>query len=90
MKIKIGESAKGFRGDNYAEVVKRLKEKGFTDISLYRTDDLWGVDLIHKEGDIKRISINGKDDFKEDSKYRYDAKIKIVVITHKGKGYKKI
>ena len=84
--IKIGQTAKKFKNDKqYDEVVKQLKEKGFTNIRLMRANNLYTGFITH-EGTIKKITINGADDFNATDVFRYDSEIVIIVNTKKGSG----
>ena len=60
-----------------------LKNKGFTNIKLLRSNDLI---IASNEGDIKSITINGTSSFKSDYEVRFDSPIVIVVKTYKDKG----
>lgn len=87
--IAIGEAASSIEGSQYTDVVKSLKEKGFTNIKLLRANNLingW----ITKEGSIKGIAIDEKDDFEETDKFACDSEIVIIVNTFKNKGCKDI
>jgi hypothetical protein len=61
-----------------------LTEKGFSDITLKRSDDLvngW----LNKEGIVRKVLVDGED-FKTGEVYNYDARIEIIVNTFKKKG----
>lgn len=83
--IVIGDTASGFEGSQYADIVNQLKTKGFTNIHLLRANNLingW----ITKEGSIKSFTINGSSDFADTDSFYYDVRIAIVVNTFKNKG----
>lgn len=88
LNIIVGQTASSLTKNNelaYVGVVEQLRNLGFTNIQLLRTDDLingW----ITKEGSIDSITINGNSDFSETDSFRYDVPIVIVVHTFKGKG----
>ena len=86
LKIKIGNTATEFMDDKqYSEVVRQLREKGFTNIRLMRANNLF-LGIMAKEGTINKITINGAENFKARDMFRYDAEIVIVVNTKKGSG----
>ncbi len=85
LKITVGESASDIEGDGYIEVVARLKEMGFANITLMRADDLI-TGWITKEGSIKSITISGNGEFGGDESFWYDSEIIIIVHTFKDKG----
>lgn len=88
LRITIGQSASDFKENKegkYKSVVDSLKEMGFTNITVYRNDDLFNG-WITKEGSIESISINGNETFEATNQYYYNAPIVIVVNTFKGKG----
>ena len=64
-------------GENYKSVVKQFKAMGFTNI---KTVDAGTAGLMFwKNGKVKRITINGKDNFDEKDYFDKDAK---VIITY--------
>lgn len=66
-----------YMGENYKSVVKQFKAMGFTNI---KTIDAGTAGLTFwKNGKVKRITINGKDDFDEKDYFAKDAK---VIITY--------
>jgi beta-lactam-binding protein with PASTA domain len=83
LKLTVGEAASDIEGDNYSDVVSNLKARGFTNITLKRTNDMNFFSWFTKEGSIKSISIGGNGDFKSDSKFYYDEEIIIIVNTYK-------
>lgn len=88
LKITIGNKTSYFtenKAGNYSSIVSSLKSMGFTNISLYRNNDLFNG-WMTKEGSIESITINGSDSFEADESFYYDAPIEIIVNTFKGKG----
>ena len=87
LKIMPGKAAKDYMHNTagyYSTVVSEFKALGFTNITVYRLDDIfWG---ITKEGSIDSISIAGNNDFTAADSFYYDAEIIIMVHTRKGKG----
>lgn len=87
-KIEVGSSAEDFKTNEenmYSSVVSNLKNKGFTNIVLFRKDNLiTGVKT--KEGSIESITIDGNGNFSATDEFYKDDKIEIVVNTFKGKG----
>lgn len=61
--IKIPSSSKEYKGDNYEQVLRELKDIGFTDIEVIMQEDLV-LGLFTKDGSIERISIGGDHDFR--------------------------
>lgn len=73
-----------FENKNYQDYAAFLTEKGFSDITLKRSDDLvngW----LNKEGIVRKVLVDGED-FKTGEVYNYDARIEIIVNTFKKKG----
>lgn len=90
LKIVIEKKAKDFeKKEEYTEYIKYLEEKGFTNITVYRTDDLING-KINPEGTIRNIIIDGNEKFKDTDEFFYNVPIVIVVNTYKGKGYDEI
>ena len=58
---------------------------GFSNIRLQRANDLV-TGWISKEGTIKTITMNGRNDFSASDSFKYDTEIIIVVHTFKNKG----
>lgn len=88
LKITIGHKTSYFTENKegyYSSVISLLKEMGFTNITVYRNNDLFNG-WITKEGSIESISINGEDSFEDTASYNYNAPIVIVVNTFKEKG----
>ena len=78
------ESDFDFENKNYQDYAVYLKEKGFSDITLKRSDDLvngW----LNKEGIVRKVLVDGED-FKTGEVYNYDSRIEIIVNTFKKKG----
>jgi hypothetical protein len=73
-------SAKELKGKNYQEVITRLKTAGFTNIKTEIMDDLIAGWLI-KDGEVERVSVNGKTGFNSGSKFPMDAKIVVTYHT---------
>lgn len=80
--IKIFSSAKEYKGDNYEQVVKELKNAGFTDIEVVAQKDLV-IGWLSKDGSIDRISIDGDTDFSDDDIFSKDARVVITYHTFK-------
>lgn len=88
LQITIGQKESYFTSNTegyYSSVVTMLKDMGFSNVRVYRNDDLingW----VTKEGSIDSISIDGKDNFEATEVFQYDVPIVIVVNTFEGKG----
>ena len=88
MKITIGNKTSYFtenKAGNYSSIVSSLKSMGFTNITLYRNNDLFNG-WVTKEGSIASITINGGDSFESTDSFYYDVPIVIIVNTFKRKG----
>ena len=87
LKITPGKAAKYYTPNTegyYSTVVNELKTLGFTNITVYRLDNIFLG--ITKEGSVDSISIAGNSDFTATDSFYYDAEIIIMVNTRKGKG----
>lgn len=88
LSISVGQSSKEMTANtegNYSSVITSLKNKGFTDISVYRNNSLFNG-WITKEGSIESVSINGQSDFSGTDSFDFDVPIIIVVNTFEKKG----
>ena len=73
----IPVSAKEAKGEQYSEIVDKLKGAGFGDIAISVDYDLI-LGWIHSVGEIETISINGDVSFDSESMVTVDSKIEIV------------
>jgi DNA-directed RNA polymerase subunit RPC12/RpoP len=80
--IKIHSSAKEYKGDNYKQVVKELKNAGFTDIEVVAQNDLV-IGWLTKDASIDRISIDGDTDFSDGDIFSKDTRVVITYHTFK-------
>ena len=78
--VKIPASSWSFKGDSYLEVEARLKDAGFTNITLKAHDDLI---LSIREGEVESIAVNGKEKFDKGDSFDYESSI---IITYHTKG----
>ncbi len=88
LKITPGKAANDYTPNTagyYSTVVSELKTLGFTNIKVYRENDLI-TGLLNKEGSVDSISIAGKDSFTATDSFNYDSEIVILVHTFEGKG----
>ena len=69
--IKIGISSEEIEGQYYQDVVELLEKTGFTNVEA--REDSWS--LIHKSDTVKKVSIDGKEEFYSYSKFSKDAKV---------------
>lgn len=81
--IHIPSAAVSYYHRNYEEVKAELSAYGFTNIIGVERKDLV-VGVLTKAGAIEEISINGKADFKKNSKFSSDARVVIIYHTFKG------
>ena len=70
-------SAKAAKGEQYSEIVDKLKNAGFGDIVISVDYDLI-TGWINSAGEVESISINGDSSFDSESMFAVDSKIEIV------------
>ncbi len=75
-KIAIPESSSGFGGENYKDVVTRLESAGFTNVETEGLGDLI-TGFLHKDGDVKTVSVNGSTSYSSRQRFSPDAQIVI-------------
>jgi hypothetical protein len=73
-------SAEELKGKNYQDVITRLKAAGFTNIRTEIVDDLVTGWLV-KDGEVERVSANGRANFDSGSRFPIDAKIVVTYHT---------
>lgn len=71
--IKVGISYENVEGQYYEDVIEILEKSGFTNIEI--REDGWN--MFHKSGTVKKVTINGKEEFYSFSKFPADAVIVI-------------
>ena len=76
---KITNSADGYIGTNYEDVVAELKDCGFTNIETQEVQDLTSASDM-QDGDVGEISVDGVTDFEEGTKFEAD--VPIIVTYH--------
>ena len=69
--IKVGISFEEVKGQYYEDIIDAFEIKGFTNIEA--REDGWH--LLHKSKTIKKVTIDGKEEFYSYSKFSKDAKI---------------
>ena len=69
-------------GKDYKTVIEKLKKQGFTNIQEVADKDLI-TGWLTKDGEVEKVSIDGKTDFTENSNYAADVKIIITYHTFK-------
>lgn len=97
--VKIGISSSEIKDKNYKKISEELKQKGFSNITIKRADDMyhgvlnfgewfgsWGT----TEGNVKEFSIGGKTEFSEEDSFDFDDEIIITVHTYEDKEYEDI
>ncbi|WP_179396275.1 hypothetical protein [Lacticaseibacillus absianus] len=67
-------------GSNYRTVVAQLKDAGFKNVKTIKNPDLI-AGLLHKDGDVETISINGETDLEKGDRFSKDAKVKVTYHT---------
>ena len=86
--VRIGKDPKDINGQDYLEIKKYLKDKGFTNVVLQRTDDLWfPKTLIHIEKKIRSSTIDGNDKYSGNDDVYIDARIVLIVNTFNKQSY---
>lgn len=82
-RIEISKSSKDLKKEKYNIAISDLKKMGFTNITMNPLNDLndgpFG-ELLHKNGDIQSVTINGKDKFEKG--YIFDKNVEIIVTYH--------
>lgn len=78
--LTVPADASKFEDKNYKDVVLQLKGAKFKNITLVKDADLI-VSILHKEGDVESVTINGKDDFKKGDKFSPSAKVRVTYHT---------
>jgi len=76
--IKITKSSKKLKGEDYQDVVADLEKMGFSDIEAVPLGDL-KKGIIHKDGHVKEVSIDGKTKFKDGEVFEGDA---VVIVSY--------
>ena len=93
--LKIGIPSSEIKDRNYKELAEELKQKGFSNITVERADDMyhgflnigsWGK----TEGKVKEFSIGGETEFSEDDSFDFDEEIIITVHTYEDEDYEGI
>ncbi len=77
--VKITVAPKDLKGENYREALSMLKEMGFTNVRGVALEDL-SREIIHKDGDVSKVSINGTEKFSVGD--IYDESAEVIVSYH--------
>lgn len=78
-RIQILSSSDDFEGENYIDIKNKLEDKGFENIECVEMQEKSGI--FKKAGDIDRVVIDGRTDYKYDDYFDADVKIKIYYYT---------
>lgn len=81
-RIKVGINSADLIGNNVNEVVRALKETGFTNVGKQAIQDIY-VDNIKEVGEVERVIIDEKIEFNKKDEFPYDSKILILYHTKK-------
>ena len=81
-RIKIPISSEKAFMKNADSIVEKLRNAGFTKVQKYEVKDL-KIGLLIKDGSIKKIVINGKEEFNKRDLFRPDASIAVFFHTYK-------
>lgn len=73
-KVKAPKSSYELEDSNYKDVVTLFEKAGFTNVKTDTLGDLV-VGWLHKEGDVKEVSIDGETDFSKGDRFPADAKV---------------
>lgn len=76
--IKVTEASKKLKGEDYEDVVAMLEKMGFSNIETAPLGDL-KKGIIHKEGHVKEVSIDGNTKFKEGEIFSKEA---VVIVSY--------
>ena len=79
--ISVPLSATSCLDKNYTEIVSNFEDSGFTNIQVEKDEDLI-VAVLHSDGDVKSITIDGNSYFDEGDQVPSDAKIVVVYHTY--------
>ena len=84
--IQISFSSKELKGKDHVEVVKQLKEAGFTTITEEKKEDINPDSklkfLSKKDGEVEKVSIGGNDSFKKDMIFSKDDEVVVLYHTY--------
>ena len=80
--IKMPCSVSDYKGEQYEEVIKELKDMGFYNVETAEKKDLV-LGWITKDGEVYKVSINGDNDFDEGDRFPKDAKVVVTYHTYK-------
>ena len=72
--IRMPASASSLEGEHFEEVVKTLREAGFTNVETEALGDLI-TGWLNGEGEVKEVGVDGDTDFRADKEFTADAKI---------------
>lgn len=75
-KIAAPMKAKKCKGENYEKIKEAFSNAGFKDFTIKSNGKL-KVGILHDEGDVEYISINGDESFGKGDKFPEDAKVVI-------------
>lgn len=78
--IAMPTASSDLKGENYKDVVTKLKTAGFTSVETTAMDDLV-LGWLAKDGEVERVSVNGDTEFEADSKFPKGAKIVVTYHT---------
>ena len=78
--IEMPVSSSSLEGENYENVVKRLKNAGFTNVKTKALEDLI-MGWLTKDGEIAEVSVNGETSFSAGAKFDKDADIVVTYHT---------
>ena len=72
--ITVPAASDELKYNNYEDVLTQFESAGFTDIKTEAIEDLI-LGLLTKDGEVEKVSIDGEENFKAGSKFKYNAKI---------------
>ncbi len=78
--VAMPTSASDLKGENYQDVVTRLKAAGFASIETTPIDDLI-IGFLKKDGEVERVSVDGTTDFEANSRFPKGARIVVTYHT---------
>lgn len=81
-KIYIGSSHKDLIGDDYHDVISRLKAQGFTNVKTVAIEDLV-TGWLSFDGEVEKVTIDGISEFRADAVFLRSAEVVIYYHTFK-------
>ena len=80
--VQVPVSSKNCKGANYSEVISEFEDAGFVNI---QTETIYDIvaGWVNKDGEIKKVIVNGEEKFEEGATYRPDVEVIVIYHTYK-------